>query len=70
MAIPANAREAAESIGLKAQRGMTHGTWVRRIPCDEAEIEVACPRDFGVVARIVGDEPDGSRPEGTASRAA
>jgi hypothetical protein len=70
MAIPANAREAAESIGRKARRGMTHGTWVRRIPRDEAEIAVACPRDFGFVARIVDDEADGSRPEGTTSRAA
>jgi hypothetical protein len=70
MAIPANAWEAAESIGLKVQRSMTHGTWVRRIPRDEAEIAVACLRDFGFAARIVGDEPDGTRPEGTTSRAA
>lgn len=58
IAIPANAQAAAESLGLMVQRSMTHGTWVRRLPRDEAEIAVECLRDYGYSARIV--ENDGS----------
>ena len=57
MAIPANAQAAAESIGLTVQRSMTHGTWVRRLSRDEAEIAVECLRDFGFSARIVASPP-------------
>lgn len=53
VAIPANARAAAESMGLTVQRSMTHGTWVRRLPREEAEIAVECLRDYGFSARIV-----------------
>ena len=57
MAIPANAQATAESLGLIVQRSMTHGTWVRRLPRDEAEIAVECLRDYGFSARIVESEP-------------
>jgi hydrogenase maturation factor len=53
MAVPANAQAAAESMGLTVQRSMTNGTWIRRLPRDEAEIAVECLRDFGFSARIV-----------------
>jgi len=71
MAIPANAQAAAESMGLMVQRSMTSGTWVRRLTRDEAEIAVACLRDFGFAARIV-DRADGNDrpPAGTTTRAA
>jgi hypothetical protein len=59
MAIPANAQAAAESIGLTVQRSMTQGTWVRRLPRDEAEIAVECLRDFGFSARIVACSSEG-----------
>jgi hypothetical protein len=68
MAIPANAQAAAESIGLTVQRSMTHGTWVRRLPRDEAEIAVECLRDFGFSARIVANPSGGeTSPGGTAA---
>jgi hypothetical protein len=60
IALPANAQKAAEVLGLRVQRNITSGAWVRRIPRDEAEIAVECLRDWGIVARIVDaprDEP-------------
>ena len=56
IALPTNAQTAAEALGLKVQRSVTAGAWVRRIPRDEAEIAVECLRDWGIVARIVDDE--------------
>jgi hypothetical protein len=55
IAIPANARAAAEQMGLTVQRSMTSGAWVRRLPRDEAEIAVECLRDFGFSVRIVDE---------------
>lgn len=55
IAIPTNARAAAEGMGLTVQRSMTIGAWIRRLPRDEAEIAVECLRDFGFSARIVDD---------------
>jgi hypothetical protein len=55
IAIPANARAAAEEMGLTVQRSMTSGAWVRRLPRDEAEIAVECLRDFGFSVRIVDE---------------
>jgi hypothetical protein len=52
IAIPANAQAAAEALGLTVQRSVTHGTWVRGLPRDEAEIAIACLRDWGFSARI------------------
>jgi hypothetical protein len=57
IAIPTAAQAAAESLGLRVIRNITSGTWVRRIPRDEAEIAVECLRDWGFAARIVDDEP-------------
>jgi hypothetical protein len=62
MAIPANAQAAAESMGLRVQRSMTSGTWVRRLPRDEAEIAAECLRDFGFSARIVDNVPGAEQP--------
>jgi hypothetical protein len=62
MAIPANARAAAESMGLTVQRSMTHGTWIRRLSRDEAEIAAECLRDFGFTARIVDNASETERP--------
>jgi hypothetical protein len=58
IALPANAQAAAESLGLTVQRSVTTGTRVRRIPRDEAEIAVACLRDWGINARILEDSSD------------
>ena len=52
IAIPANAQAAAEALGLKVDRSITNGTWVRGVPRDEAEIAVECLRDYGFSARI------------------
>ena len=52
IAIPANAQAPAEALGLKVQRSLTNGAWVRGVPRDEAEIAVECLRDYGVSARI------------------
>jgi len=41
IALPANAQKAAEVLGLRVQRNISSGAWVRRIPGDEAEID-AC----------------------------
>jgi len=51
--LPANAQSAAESLGLRVERSVTTGTRVRGIPRDDAEIAVACLRDWGVTARIL-----------------
>ena len=53
IAIPANAQAAAEALGLKVDRSITNGTWVRQLPREEAEIALECLRDYGVCARIV-----------------
>ncbi|HML11148.1 MAG TPA: hypothetical protein VK432_09825 [Stellaceae bacterium] len=68
IALPANAQAAAESLGLRVVRNITSGTWVRRIPRDEAEIAVECLRDWGFSARIVGEDPGNAPP--TPKRAA
>jgi hypothetical protein len=52
IAIPANAQTAAEALGLKVDRSITNGTWVRGVPRDEAEIAVECLRDYGFSAHI------------------
>jgi hypothetical protein len=71
VAIPTNARAAAESMGLTVQRSMRSGTWVRRLPRDEAEIAVECLRDFGFAARIVDNAAGtGQPPEADNPRAA
>jgi hypothetical protein len=53
VAIPANAQATAESLGLRVQRSMTHGAWIRGLSRDEAAIAVECLADFGFAARIV-----------------
>jgi hypothetical protein len=71
VALPANARAAAESMGLTVQRSLQSGTWVRRLTRDEAEIAVECLRDFGFTARIVdnaagaGQPPETNNPRAT-----
>lgn len=62
IALPTNAQKAAEALGLRVQRNISSGAWVRRIPRDEAEIAVECLRDWGIAARIVAREPDGEPP--------
>lgn len=62
IAIPANAQAAAESLGLKVSRSVTTGARIRQIPRDEAEIAVACLRDWGFAARILEDAPRGQGP--------
>src|SRR5262249_47542642 len=56
IAIPTNARAAAESIGLTVQRSMTNGTWIRRLSRDEAEIAGEYLRDSGCAGRMVDSE--------------
>ena len=71
IAIPANAQAAAEALGLKVDRSITNGTWVRQLPREEAEIAVECLRDYGVSARIVDDAArDARMPERVITRAA
>ena len=70
IAIPANAQQAAETLGLKVIRNITSGAWVRRIPRDEAEIAVECLRDWGIAARIVDDEPKNDPPANPSARRA
>jgi hypothetical protein len=70
IAIPANAQAAAETLGLKVQRSVTSGAWVRRIPRDEAEIAVECLRDSGFSARIVNSEDNNGGPAGRDDRRA
>jgi len=62
LAIPTNARAAAEALGLKVQRSATSGARVCQIPRDEAEIAVECLRDWGITARILEDAPRSERP--------
>jgi hypothetical protein len=62
LAIPANAQAAAEALGLKVHRSVTSGARVRQIPRDEAEIAVACLRDWGISARVLDDAPRSERP--------
>ena len=68
IAIPANARAAAEALGLRVESSITKGAWVRQITRDEAEIAVECLRDWGIVARIregaAPDEPAAGRRTG------
>jgi N6-adenosine-specific RNA methylase IME4 len=68
IAIPANARAAAEALGLKVGSSITKGAWVRQITRDEAEIAVKCLRDWGFTARIrkgaAPDEPTTGRRTG------
>jgi hypothetical protein len=52
IAIPANAMAAAEALGLKVQRSITNGTWIRHLSRDEAEIAIECLRDCGFTARM------------------
>lgn len=53
IAIPSNAQAAAEALGLKVQRSVTSGAWVRRLTRDEAEIALACLQDAGFSGRIL-----------------
>lgn len=70
IAISANAQAAAESLGLRVVRNITSGTWVRRIPRDEAEIALECLRDWGFIARIVEREPRDDPPTSPGDRRA
>jgi hydrogenase maturation factor len=70
IAISANAQAAAEALGLRVVRNITSGTWIRRIPRDEAEIAVECLRDWGFIARIVEREPRDDPPTGPGARRA
>jgi len=56
IALPAQAQQAAETLGLKVHRSVTSGARIRHIPRDEAELAVEYLRDWGFSARIV--EPD------------
>jgi ATP-dependent Clp protease adapter protein ClpS len=47
IAIPSNAKAAAEALGLKVHHNVTSGARVRLITRDEAEIAVECLRDLG-----------------------
>lgn len=62
IAIPANAQAAAEALGLKVDRSITNGTWVRQVPRDEAEIAIECLRDYGFSARIQASAAQNERP--------
>ena len=62
IAIPAAAQAVAESLGLVVSRSVTDGARVRRIAPDEAEIAVACLRDYGFVARIIEASPHSGTP--------
>jgi len=53
IAIPADAQPAAESLGLTVSRSVTTGTRIRQIAREDAEIAVACLRDWGFNARIL-----------------
>ena len=62
IAIPSNAKAAAEVLGLKVHHNVTSGARVRQIPRKEAEIAVECLRDWGFSARIVEITPRGEPP--------
>ena len=64
IAIPANAQEAAEALGLKVSRSVTTGVRVRQIPREDAEIAIECLRDWGFNARILENAPHGEGPAG------
>ena len=64
IAIPTNAQAAAEALGLKVQRSLTNGAWIRGVPRDEAEIAVECLRDYGVCARVQDSAVQNARPPG------
>jgi hypothetical protein len=70
IAIPAQAQQAAESLGLEVRRSVTSGARIRRIPRDEAELAVGYLRDWGFAARIVELGPDGETASEAAPRAA
>jgi hypothetical protein len=70
IAIPVSAQAAAESLGLRVVRNITMGSWIRRVPRDEAEIAVECLRDWGFVARIVEVEPGDEPPSNPITRRA
>jgi hydrogenase maturation factor len=71
IAIPASAQAVAEALGLKVDRNITNGTWVRGVPRDEAEIALECLRDYGFSARIVNNAAGNTRmPEHGITRAA
>jgi hypothetical protein len=53
IAIPANAHEVAQALGLVVTRSVTDGARVRRISREEAEIAVACLHDYGFASRII-----------------
>jgi hypothetical protein len=53
IAIPVNAVSAAESLGLKVHRSITTGATIRDVPRDEAEIVLACLKDWGFTARTL-----------------
>jgi hypothetical protein len=62
IAIPSNAKTAAEALGLRVHHSVTSGARVRQIPHDEAEIAVECLRDWGFSARILQNAPHGEPP--------
>jgi N6-adenosine-specific RNA methylase IME4 len=57
IAIPSNAKAAAEALGLKVHHNVTSGARVRQITRDEAEIAVECLRDWGFSAGILENAP-------------
>lgn len=70
IAIPADAQAAAESLGLKVSRSVTTGTRIRQIPRDDAEIAIACLRDWGFAARIVESGPPSQGPTNSGLKSA
>ena len=62
IAIPFNARAAAEVLGLRVHHNVISGARIRQIPRDEAEIAVGCLRDWGFSARIVETSPEDRPP--------
>ena len=62
IAIPSNAKVAAEALGLEVHHSVTSGARVRQIPRDQAEIAVECLRDWGFSARILETTPRGGPP--------
>ena len=64
IAIPANAQAAAEALGLRVSRSVTTGVRIRQIPREDAEIALACLRDWGFVGRILEDAPQSGSTSG------
>jgi hypothetical protein len=54
IAIPSNARAAAEALGLKVYHSVTSGARAQQIPRDEGQIAVECLSDLGFSARDRG----------------